>query len=131
MLNWALLLLRLCAGVVFIAHGSQAALGLFGGPGINGFSQMLAGLGFKPALAWAYLGAYVELVGGLCLLSGIFVKGASLLLFIFMVVAAVKVHWTKGFFIQNGGFEYTFVLACVLIVIILLGAGKFSLGNKI
>lgn len=130
MLNWAVLILRVCLGVVFLAHGLQAAFGLFGGPGIKVFSEMLSGLGFRPALFWAYWGAYVELVGGACLILGLFTRGAVLLLLIFMVVAILKVHWAKGFFIQNGGFEYNFVIICICLALILLGAGKFSLNNK-
>ena len=53
---------------------------------------------------------------------------ASLLLFI--VVAALKVHWVKGFFMQSGGFEYNFVIACGCLAPMLLGAGKFSIVNK-
>ncbi len=129
MIDWAILVLRVCLAAVFIGHGLQAAFGMFGGPGINGFSQMLSGLGFKPALFWAFLGAYAELVGGLALLLGLFVRGAAALLLIFMLVATLKVHISKGFFIQSGGFEYNFVIICVCVVLFLLGAGKFSLRN--
>jgi len=130
MVDLAVLVLRICLGVVFVAHGLQAALGMFGGSGINVFSDMLASLGFKPALFWAYLGAYVELIGGLFIILGIFTRGAALLILIFMVVAAFKVHLAKGFFIQAGGFEYNFVLICVCIALMLLGPGKFRVFNK-
>lgn len=130
MVDSAILVLRLCLGVVFVAHGAQAALGMLGGPGINGFSDMLAGLGFKPALFWAYLGAYIELVGGLCLILGIFTRAAALFILIFMIVAAVKVHLAKGFFLQSGGFEYNFVLICICIALMLLGPGKYRILSK-
>ncbi|OGX46195.1 MAG: hypothetical protein A3G38_01720 [Omnitrophica WOR_2 bacterium RIFCSPLOWO2_12_FULL_51_8] len=127
MMDLALLVLRICLAVVFLGHGLQAAFGIFGGPGINGFSQMLAGLGFKPALFWAYIGAYTELISGLLLLVGLFTRLAAALILIFMLVAALTVHVSKGFFIQSGGFEYNFVLSCVSIALIMLGAGKFRL----
>jgi len=103
---------------------------MFGGPGINGFSDMLASLGFKPAIFWAYVGAYVELLGGIFIIFGIFTRAAALFILIFMVVAAFKVHLAKGFFIQAGGFEYNFVLICVCIALMLLGPGKFSIHAK-
>jgi len=130
MIDFAILVLRVSLAAVFIAHGLQAAFGLLGGPGINGFANMLTGLGFKQGLLWAYIGAYTELVAGLFLLLGIFTRLASLLILIFMVVAVLKVHWAKGFFIQAGGFEYNFVIICVCIALIFLGTGKFGLTNK-
>ena len=130
MLDLALLVLRVCLGIVFIAHGLQAAFGMFGGPGVKGFSDMLSGLGFKPALLWSYIGAYTELIGGLMLVLGVFTRIAATLILIFIIVAALKVHLAKGFFIQSGGFEYTFVIACVCIALIILGAGKISVTQK-
>ena len=126
MLDWVSLILRICLGTVFIAHGLQAVFGMFSGPGISGFSNMLAGLGFKPALFWAYVGACVELMGGLFLFFGIFTRISAVFLLIFMVVAVLKVHLAKGFFIQAGGFEYNFVIVCVCIALIILGSGKFG-----
>jgi len=81
MVDLAILVLRVCLGVVFIAHGLQAAFGMFGGPGVKGFADMLSGLGFKPALFWSYIGAYTELIGGLMLMLGIFTRVATILIF--------------------------------------------------
>ena len=129
-MNIAILVLRLCLGAVFVAHGLQAAFGLFGGPGVEGFSKMLSGMGFAPALFWAYVGAYTELVGGLFLVFGIFTRIAALFILIFMAVAVLKVHLSHGFFIQTGGYEYNFVIICVCIALIILGGGKFSITKK-
>jgi len=41
MTNVAILILRLCLAIVFMAHGAQVAFGLFKGPGITGFASML------------------------------------------------------------------------------------------
>jgi putative oxidoreductase len=127
MLDWGILVLRLGIGVMFAAHGLQKAFGLFGGPGIKGFTQMLSGLGFTPAVFWAYLAAYVELLGGVFLLVGLYTRSSALLLFILITVAAIKVHLGKGFFLASGGFEYTFVIAAACLSLFLLGAGKFKI----
>jgi putative oxidoreductase len=125
--NWGILILRLGIGVMFAAHGLQKAFGFFAGPGINGFSKMLSGLGFAPPVFWAYLAAYTELLGGVFLILGVFSRSSAALLLILIVTAAIKVHLAKGFFLANGGFEYTFVIAAGCLALILLGPGKYSI----
>jgi len=131
MLNLAILILRLCLAVVFIGHGLQVAFGLFGGPDIPGFSKMLADLGFKAPAVWAYIAAYTQLIAGLFLVLGFLTRFAAFSLFIFMLVAAIKVHISKGFFMQTGGFEYNFVLACICVALMLAGSGKFAMTPKL
>jgi uncharacterized membrane protein YphA (DoxX/SURF4 family) len=33
--DWALLAVRLAAGIIFVAHGAQKLFGAFGGPGLG------------------------------------------------------------------------------------------------
>ncbi len=127
MADIAILILRLALGYMFAAHGLQKAFGLFGGPGIGGFSEMLSGLGFKPSLFWAYLAAYAELVGGILLAVGFLTRGTASVLLVLILVAAFKVHLSKGFFLSQGGFEYTFIIFSVCLALILLGPGKFTI----
>jgi len=130
MVDLGILVLRVCLGIMFAAHGAQKAFGLFGGPGVKGFSEMLSGLGFSYPLFWAYLAAYTEVIGGIFLVLGLFTRGSAALLFILMAVAIIKVHLAKGFFLSQGGFEYAFIIASVCIALILLGPGKFSIINR-
>lgn len=127
MLDWGILVLRLGIGIMFAAHGLQKAFGFFSGPGIKGFSQMLSGLGFAPALPWAYLAAYTEVLGGVFLIVGLYTRSSAAMLLVLIVIAAIKVHLGKGFFLSNGGFEYTFVIAAACLSLVLLGPGKFSI----
>lgn len=129
MLDWGILILRLGIGIMFVAHGLQMALGLFGGPGVKGFSEMLSGLGFFPAIFWSYVASYTVLIGGLSLVVGVQTRAAAVLLLIFILTAGIKVHLSKGFFLSNGGIEYTFVIAAACLAIILLGPGKFSISH--
>jgi putative oxidoreductase len=130
MLNWGILVLRLALGIMFMAHGLQMAFGLFGGPGVKGFSQMLSGLGFVPAILWAYVASYTVLLGGLFVIIGVQTRLASAMLLIFILTAAITVHLTKGFFLSNGGYEYNFIIAAICLALILLGPGKFILFKK-
>ena len=127
MADFGLLILRVCLGGMFMSHGMQKLFGFFGGTGISGFSKYLTSLGFAPATLWAYIAGCTELVGGLLLVIGLFTRGAAAWLCIFIIIAGVTVHLSKGFFIQNGGFEYPFIIASVCIALAIMGGGKFSL----
>jgi putative oxidoreductase len=127
MANIGLLVLRLCLGTMFMAHGMQKVFGLFGGPGIKGVAQFLTSLGFAPATLWAYVLGCTELVGGILVILGLFTRGAAALLFIVMAIAVITVHLSKGFFMDNGGFEYPFIIAGVCAALVLMGSGKYAL----
>lgn len=119
MKDWASLPLRLGLGI------------MFGGPGIQGFAKNLSGLGFTPAVFWAHLAAYSELIAGLCLIVGVCVRLATIPLIVFIVTAGYKVHLSKGFFLQKGGYEYTFIILCALISLLIAGPGKLSITKKV
>lgn len=123
----ASLVLRLALGAIFLGHGAQKAFGAFSGPGIKGFSGMLASLGFAPPILWAYLAAYTELVCGGLLVAGVLTRPSATLLLVLMLVATYKVHLRKGFFLSGGGFEYNLLIVATCIAVIIMGGGKFSL----
>jgi putative oxidoreductase len=131
MVDLASLVLRLSLGIMFFAHGLQMALGKLGGPGVEGFAKMLGKMGFNPPVFWSALAGYSALIGGACLILGLFTRAATIPLFIFMLVAMVKVHVSKGFFIGNGGYEYNFVILCALIAIMALGTGKYGITKNL
>jgi putative oxidoreductase len=131
MKNWASLPLRFGLGVIFLAHGLQKAFGAFGGPGMEGFTKFLSSLGFTPPPLWAYIAAYTELIGGLCLLLGLGTRIASGLLCVLITVATIKVHLAKGLFLSAGGFEYNLLILCGCVSLIILGPGTLSLTRKL
>jgi putative oxidoreductase len=130
MKQFASLPLRLGLGVTFIAYGLQKVFGMFGGPGMGGYTQMLSGLGFVPAIFWAYASALTELLGGVCVLIGLGTKIAAAFLFVNIAVAALVVHLPNGFFMADNGVAYTFLIACAAVSLVILGAGKFAVTKK-
>lgn len=120
------LVLRMTLGIMYSAHGLQMAFGMFKGPGVGGFAKSLSAMGFAQPLIWSYVAAYSCLIGGICLIFGLFTRIAIVPLFIFMSVAMVRVHLSKGFFLMDGGYEYNFVILGSLIALFILGAGKYS-----
>lgn len=122
-----LLLLRLAVGLTFAAHGSQKLFGWFGGPGLDAIGQFFAVLGFTPGKRHALMAGLAETGGGLLLVLGFLTPVAAALVFSVMLVASVAVHIEKGFFVQNGGYEFALVLGVCALSVAFMGPGSLSL----
>jgi putative oxidoreductase len=109
-MDTGLLLLRLVVGTTLAAHGAQKLFGWFGGPGLAGAGVGFEALGFTPGRRHALIAGVVETGGGLLLAIGLATPLAAAIVASVMIVAAVSAHLPRGFFAQNGGFEYTLVL---------------------
>lgn len=125
----AMLALRMLLGAVFIAHGSQKLFGWFGGYGLSGTGQWMASIGLEPGWLMALLAGSGEFFGGLALLLGLLTRPAALVTAFTMLVALFVAHWANGFFIGNNGYEYALTLAVASVVLLLQGAGKYSLDH--
>src|SRR5579859_2105539 len=110
MIAIGLLLLRLTLGIIFCLHGAQKLFGVFGGYGLSATAQFMDQLGFHPAKWWATTAALAEFVGGLLLVLGLGMPLGALLIIAVMLVAISRVHWSKGFWNSQGGYEYNLVL---------------------
>lgn len=123
--------LRLVLGVVFLLHGSQKLFGWFGGFGIDGTASFLANYSVPAPVFFAWVLALVEFLGGIALILGLLVCVAATLLALDMIVATFLVHWSGGFFMQNGGVEFTLLLLAALVAVIFLGSGPCSLDGRL
>ena len=116
-----ILLVRIAVGLIFLLHGWAKIQGM---EGTIGF---FASLGFPAFLA--YFVAWSEIIGGLALIVGIFVRYVGILLGVIMLVAIVKVHWQNGYKVSEGGYEFALVLMLGAFAITALGAGAYSLAR--
>jgi putative oxidoreductase len=123
----ALLLLRLTVGLTFAAHGAQKAFGWWGGPGPEGWSKAVGGMGYQPLGLFAGLAVGAELIGGLALALGLLTPLAAAALVAQALVIILRVHWPQGFFNQAGGLEFPLVLGVGAMAVGLIGAGGVSL----
>lgn len=123
-----LLLIRTMPGIVFLFHGSQKLFGVFDGPGIAGFAQALEKMGIPYPLVNAWLAALAEFVGGLALLSGLWMRVLILPTIGVMAVAATVAHG-HAFALQHGGMEYALTLGVVMAGLVFTGPGSITLGN--
>ena len=122
-----LLLLRLVIGTTLAAHGAQKLFGWFGGPGLAGAGAGFEHLGYTPGRRHALMAGLVETGGGLLLAVGLFSPLAAAIVASVLIVAAVSAHLPRGFFAQNGGFEYTLVLGVAGLTPAFTGPGRASL----
>ncbi len=121
-----LLVLRLGLGIVFVAHGSQKVLGLFGGHGLAGTVQFMTSTGIPTPLA--YLACFTEFLGGLGMIGGLLARLSGLGLAIVMGVAVLHVHLSNGFFAPTG-FEYPFALLTMALAVMVLGPGRIAIAD--
>lgn len=135
MLSLGLLILRISVGVIFFAHGAQKVFGWFGGYGLAGTSGFLKQAYGIPIIL-SYFASFIELLGGLAMILGLFTQIAAIGLGIVMLVALVKVHLSVGFFMNWGsvanrgeGYEFNVALLAMIIALALIGPGQYALGG--
>ena len=118
----AVLVLRLAAGFSFFMHGYQKVFGQGGIAGVTqGFTQMGIPL---PGLAAPFI-SFLELLGGIALIFGVFTRVFAFLLFCNMVVATLLVHLKNGW-LGQGGMELTVLLGAMTLAIAAAGPGPYS-----
>lgn len=122
---WALLIVRLVLGSIYLLHGSQKLFGLFGGTGLSGFVTWLSTMHVPSWLA--YLAACTEFIAGVLLFCGIAPDLGALLSIPFLSAAIYLVHLKRGYFSQNNGFEYPLNLMFLALAVIIGGPGKLAL----
>ncbi|RBQ15050.1 hypothetical protein DP939_37235 [Spongiactinospora rosea] len=118
----ALLLARVAIGAVFFAHGwmKLTKAGLEATTG--GFEQM----GIPLATLAAPAVTFLEIIGGIAIIIGAALPVAGTLLAIDMVGAIFFVHLGKGFFVENGGYEFVLALAAGALAVGFSGGGALA-----
>ena len=125
----ARLLLRLTIGSLFMGHGAQKMLGLFGGGGLEQTASTFEKLGLRPGRTHALAAAGAELGGGALLVSGYATPVAAATLTATMATAIDRVHAANGPWATDGGYEYNLVLIAAVIALAETGPGALALGR--
>lgn len=124
---------RLVLGLVMFPHGTQHALGWFGGYGFRGTLDWMTGtLGFPAPLA--ALAIVVELLAPVALVLGLGGRLAAAGIFGLMVGAA-STHIANGFFMNwfgslapgAEGYEYHLIALALAAVVVIEGSGTLSI----
>lgn len=127
----ALALVRAVVGLVIAAHGAQKVLGVWGGPGLAGWTQGMTRMGMRPPAFWAWVSAFAELAGGFAFALGFLLPVVAAALTIQMGVAIARAHWAKGFWNAKGGIEFPFTLGAIAAINGLVDPGAYSIDRTL
>jgi putative oxidoreductase len=121
-----LLLGRLALGAIFVKSGLQKLLAL------SAFAASLAGRGVPQAETWALIGATVEFVGGVLIITGFKTRYASLLMILFVIVATGISHRFWEFAeaarrLQESQFFKNLSIIGGFLLLFVTGSGRFGL----
>jgi putative oxidoreductase len=113
-----LAVLRVVAGLLLVAlHGLGKV------PPQEGYVGWIGSLGFPAPLAFAWMAAFAEVVGGVLLAIGLLTRPAALLLVIHFVVVVLVAHAGDAL----GDRELGILFGTVALLFMLAGPGRFSL----
>jgi putative oxidoreductase len=118
---------RIIIGAMFLMHVSVKFK--MGASAVA--TNIFAKNGFEPALVWAYVTMLIELVGGICLIIGLFTRFVAAVLAIEMLIALLFVHLPRGYFASGGGYEYVLLIGAVCFLIAIRGGGPYSVDRSI
>jgi putative oxidoreductase len=124
--NNAIFLVRVLIGIIMIYHGVPKILG--GLPAWLSLGQTLANFGiFFHPVAWGYMAAATETIGGLLLVLGLLTRPVAFMLCFNMIIASSK-HLFSGQGIDAA--LHPLSLLAVFVFLLLTGPGKFSIDYK-
>ena len=128
-MSYGILILRVVLGLTMAGHGAQKLFGWWGGPGLRGMYGGLVSMRLRGGWLPVLMIVTAEFGGGLALALGLATPLAALLVVTAMMVAIATVHWSKGFWSGNGGFEFNLLIIAAATALAATGPGRFSLDH--
>ena len=101
----------------------------------NGAARIAAGnilkTGFYPPMFWAWVVAYLELVGMIMLAVGLLTRPIAFMFFVEMAVITVTIQMPNGYFWTSRGCEFALLLTLVSYAFVMAGGGRYSLDRRL
>ena len=119
-------MIRVTIGAILFVHG----WGKLDAGSANVIEQFTEH-GFAPASGFAYAAMFLETVGAVCVMLGLFTRFFAAVLTIGLGIVFVMVHLPYGFEVGQNGFEYVLLEGVVMFAIALRGGGPYSLDRII
>src|SRR5580704_17008242 len=120
-------LVRVIIGYIVFMHGWAKVTGA----GVAGVSALMSRQGLEPATLFALAAMFLETVGAICIIIGLFTRFFAAALAIELGIAFLVVHMPKGFAVGQGGYEYVLLLGIVMFAIAIRGGGPYSVDRYI
>jgi putative oxidoreductase len=117
---YALAALRIVTALIFMEHGTQKLFG-FPAPPANGM---------PPALSLYWIGALMELGGGLLILIGAFTRPVAFLLSGEMAVAYWMFHAPRSLYPALNGGDAAILYCFVFLLLVFTGPGALSVEGR-
>ena len=132
-LGW--LVVRLTAGGMLLVHGIMKMMPM----AERGFAATIeafatgsmARRGIEPAIVAAYVVFFIETIGAVLIILGLFTRFIAAAAAIEFAVITFVAHWPQGFTWSRGGWEYPLFWGLILFAIALRGGGPYSLDRKL
>jgi putative oxidoreductase len=132
-LSWPLV--RLTAGGMLLVHGVMKVMPM----AEKGFTATITAFatgsmarrGIEPALPAAYAIFFLETVGALMIMLGLFTRFIAVALAVEFAIVTFVAHWPLGFAAARGGWEYPLFWGLIFAAIALRGGGPYSLDRKL
>jgi putative oxidoreductase len=128
---YGLLLLRVALGGIMAGHGAQKLFGWWGGPGMQGTAAICDNLVYRAPFLMALGLAVSESGGGLALATGLLTPLGALAVTVVMLNAIYLIHYPKGFWNANGGYEFNLLIAAAAVALAAIGPGRFSVDRAV
>ncbi|HEY5965402.1 MAG TPA: DoxX family protein [Xanthobacteraceae bacterium] len=128
--DFSWLLVRCTAGGFLLIHGIQKLTGNT----IAAFAaNSLARRGIEPSVPLAYAVFFLETVGALCIMFGLFTRFFAAAIGIQFLIIVFVAHWAPGFPWNRpgGGWKYPAFWGLIIVAIGLRGGGPYSLDRKV
>jgi putative oxidoreductase len=115
-------LIRVTVGAILFVHGWNKINS--GVAGVTGFFEKA---GFVPATGFAYAAIFLETVGAICIVLGLFTRVFAAMIAIQMAIITFVVMMPQGW----GRMEPTFMWGLIMFAVALRGGGPYSLDRVI
>jgi putative oxidoreductase len=131
----AYLVVRLAAGGMLLVHGVIKVLPMWD----KGFTATIeafaagsmARRGIEPAIVAAYVIFFMETIGAICIMLGLFTRIFAAAAVVEFLVIVFHATWAQGFAWNTGGWEYPLFWGLIMFAIALRGGGPYTLDRKL
>lgn len=121
--NYSVIIMRTVLGIIMFSHGFVRIFY----SSVDNFGDFLNSKGFLLGLYIAWTITILDVLLGISLILGYFIKYISIWFVFVLLIGMILVHFQNGWFVVGhgqGGIEYSLLLITCFVVLINEGLGK-------